>query len=175
MESPSAKRYLVFANAYSPQFQDQAFVYVFDTQSNKVSTGVHAARTELRGVGRCAMPEHQASRCRRVRFELSCPPARAARAHYNFGSARLPKVVSKVSVGPRPVHLYAIPELQTIWTHSDGQGTFDVIAMDDVSKLSATSIKVGSQHGIYPARSAPACSQPASNAARKDPLSYNSM
>jgi hypothetical protein len=43
MENPSAKRYLVFANAYSPQFQDQAFVYVFDTQTNKVSTGMHGS------------------------------------------------------------------------------------------------------------------------------------
>ncbi len=53
------------------------------------------------------------------------------------------QVVSKVAVGPRPVHLYAIPELQTVWTHSDGLGAFDVIHIDDISKLRASQVKVG--------------------------------
>ena len=28
-------------------------------------------------------------------------------------------------VGVRPVHIYALPEDNSVWTHSDGEGTFD--------------------------------------------------
>lgn len=85
MEDATAKKYHVFANAYSATKQTESFVYVFDTSTNKV--------------------------------------------------------VSKVQVGPRPVHIYAIPELQAVWTHSDGLGAFDVITIDDVSKLKASQVK----------------------------------
>ena len=52
------------------------------------------------------------------------------------------QVVSKIPVGGRPVHIYAIPELQTVWTHSDSSGSFDVVNITDASKLSASKIKV---------------------------------
>ena len=36
MESPSTKKFHVFVNAYSPQLQDESFMYIFDTVDDKV-------------------------------------------------------------------------------------------------------------------------------------------
>ena len=45
MENASARKYYVFANAYSATLQNESFVYVFDTTASKVSAA--AAITSL--------------------------------------------------------------------------------------------------------------------------------
>jgi hypothetical protein len=36
MESPQTKKFHVFVNAYSPQLQNESFMYIFDTVADKV-------------------------------------------------------------------------------------------------------------------------------------------
>ena len=50
----------------------------------------------------------------------------------------LPQYVSRVRVGARPVHLYFVENAGEIWSHSDAEGTFYVISINDVTKLNAT-------------------------------------
>ncbi|DBA84773.1 TPA: hypothetical protein ACH3X1_005812 [Trebouxia sp. C0004] len=54
-------------------------------------------------------------------------------------------VIARVSVGPLPVHIYVINPTREVWSHSDTDGTFDVIAVadiaaGDVTKLNATNV-----------------------------------
>ena len=51
---------------------------------------------------------------------------------------RAPQVIDRIQVGPRPVHMFAVPETLEVWTHSDAAGTFDVISIDDTDSLNAT-------------------------------------
>jgi hypothetical protein len=53
----------------------------------------------------------------------------------------LTQVVQKVAAGMRPAHLYAVPELEELWTHPDGLGTFEVLSMSDPSRMAFTGIK----------------------------------
>ena len=48
------------------------------------------------------------------------------------------QVINRIVVGPRPVHMFAVPETLEVWAHSDAAGTFDVISIDDTNKLNAT-------------------------------------
>jgi len=50
----------------------------------------------------------------------------------------LRQVVNRIQVGPRPVHMFAVPETLQVWAHSDAAGTFDVISIDDADSLNAT-------------------------------------
>ena len=50
----------------------------------------------------------------------------------------LAQYVSRVRVGARPVHLYFVEDAGEVWSHSDAEGTFYVISINDVTKLHAT-------------------------------------
>lgn len=43
------------------------------------------------------------------------------------------EVVARVKVDPNPVHLYSIPSLGEIWTHSDELATFNIIHLSNLS------------------------------------------
>ena len=45
------------------------------------------------------------------------------------------EIVSRLDTGDRPVHLYAVYFRNEVWAHADGNGTFDVLSIDDTSKL----------------------------------------
>ena len=50
-------------------------------------------------------------------------------------------------MGPRPVHIYVVNPTREVWTHSDVDGSFDVIAIadiaaGDVTQLNATNVPV---------------------------------
>ena len=50
-------------------------------------------------------------------------------------------------MGPLPVHIYVVNPTREVWSHSDTDGTFDVIAVadiaaGDVTKLNATNVPV---------------------------------
>lgn len=44
------------------------------------------------------------------------------------------EVVSRVAVGPNPVHIYSVSPARETWSHSDLLGTFDVISWDDIGQ-----------------------------------------
>ncbi|KAL3150830.1 hypothetical protein ABBQ32_000588 [Trebouxia sp. C0010 RCD-2024] len=52
------------------------------------------------------------------------------------------QIIARVSVSPLPVHIYVVNPTREVWTHSDTDGTFDVIAIADVAagNLTATSV-----------------------------------
>ena len=57
------------------------------------------------------------------------------------------QIIARVAVSPLPVHIYVVNPAREIWTHSDTDGTFDVIAVadiaaGDVTTLSATNVAV---------------------------------
>ena len=56
------------------------------------------------------------------------------------GSAALmhAQVVGRVRVGPLPVHGYNIPQLGQFWAHSDIDGTFYIIPVDNINGSAAT-------------------------------------
>ena len=49
------------------------------------------------------------------------------------------QIISRVQVGPRPVHIYSINQTSTAWSHADGDGYFYVIPAN-----SSTNVSVGS-------------------------------
>jgi hypothetical protein len=51
------------------------------------------------------------------------------------------KVVSRVLVGPRPVHSYAVYTRNQFWTHADGDGFFYVIDLEDIDKHSGKPVR----------------------------------
>ena len=51
-----------------------------------------------------------------------------------FLDAETHKVESRVVVGPRPVHSYSVYTQNQYWTHSDGDGHFYVIDLEDITK-----------------------------------------
>jgi len=51
------------------------------------------------------------------------------------------KVVAKTEVGPRVVHSYGVYPQNEFWMHSDGNGLFYVIHLDDLSKSSHDDIE----------------------------------
>lgn len=59
-----------------------------------------------------------------------------------FFDARKKEVVSRVLVGPRPVHSYAVHTQNQYWTHSDGNGFFYVINLDDIDNHTGKPVKV---------------------------------
>lgn len=54
-------------------------------------------------------------------------------------------------MSPLPVHIYVVNPTREVWTHSDTDGTFDVIAIADVAagNLTATKVPV-SCHASHP-------------------------
>ena len=48
------------------------------------------------------------------------------------------QVINRIQVAPRPVHMFAVPETLQVWAHSDAEGTFDVISIDETDRTSAT-------------------------------------
>ncbi len=50
------------------------------------------------------------------------------------------QIVARVQVGARPVHIYSV--VGTVWSHSDAQGTFDVIALAKPTVLNTSSVPV---------------------------------
>eukprot|EP01023_Acetabularia_acetabulum_P005649 TRINITY_DN12314_c0_g1_i5.p2 TRINITY_DN12314_c0_g1~~TRINITY_DN12314_c0_g1_i5.p2 ORF type:complete len:515 (-),score=126.84 TRINITY_DN12314_c0_g1_i5:296-1840(-) len=51
------------------------------------------------------------------------------------------KIVARVEVGPRPVHSYAVYEMNEYWTHPDSEGQFDVIKLGNFSSLHADGVE----------------------------------
>ncbi len=59
------------------------------------------------------------------------------------------QIVARVSVSPRPVHVYAVDLTQEVWTHSDTDGTFDIFNLDEPSQLNKTNVPVSAlQHTV---------------------------
>ncbi|CAK0787274.1 hypothetical protein CVIRNUC_010492 [Coccomyxa viridis] len=58
-------------------------------------------------------------------------------------------VVGRVRVGPLPVHGYNIPQLGQFWAHSDIDGTFYIIPVDNINGSAATvaDYKTNTGHG----------------------------
>ena len=52
------------------------------------------------------------------------------------------QIIARVSVSPLPVHIYVVNPTREVWTHSDTDGTFDVIAVSDVAAGNLTATKV---------------------------------
>ena len=57
------------------------------------------------------------------------------------------QIIARVSVSPLPVHIYVVNPTREVWTHSDEDGTFDVISIGDIAdsdptQLNATSVPV---------------------------------
>lgn len=52
------------------------------------------------------------------------------------------QIVARVSVSPRPVHIYAVDLTQEVWTHSDADGTFDIFSVDEPSQLNTSNVPV---------------------------------
>lgn len=59
-----------------------------------------------------------------------------------FFDAVTEEVVSRVLVGPRPVHSYCVHTQNQYWTHADGDGFFYVVSMDDLDRHSGNPVKV---------------------------------
>ena len=52
------------------------------------------------------------------------------------------QIIARVSVSPLPVHIYVVNPTREVWTHSDTDGTFDVIAVADIAAGNLTATKV---------------------------------
>lgn len=50
-------------------------------------------------------------------------------------------VISKPVTGVRPLHIYAVPGRDEVWTHLDGEGSFDVFHMSQVRYRSISGVK----------------------------------
>lgn len=48
------------------------------------------------------------------------------------------QVVARIKVGARPVHMYSINQTSSVWAHSDAEGTFYVIPVDNPENISVT-------------------------------------
>jgi len=58
-----------------------------------------------------------------------------------FFDAEKEEVVSRVVVGPRPVHSYGVYTQNQYWAHADGDGFFYVIHLDDIEQHSGNPVK----------------------------------
>ncbi len=57
--------------------------------------------------------------------------------------AKALQVAARIRVGGRPVHAYSINQTNTVWSHSDAEGTFYVIAVNNSQNLTvATTVPV---------------------------------
>ena len=59
------------------------------------------------------------------------------------------QIIARVSVNPLPVHIYVVNPTREVWSHSDEDGTFDVISIEDIAagdptQLNATNVPVSS-------------------------------
>ena len=52
------------------------------------------------------------------------------------------QIIARVEVSPLPVHIYVVNPTREVWTHSDTDGTFDVISTADVAAGNLTATKV---------------------------------
>lgn len=52
------------------------------------------------------------------------------------------QIIARIEVSPLPVHIYVVNPTREVWTHSDADGTFDVIAIADVAAGNLTATKV---------------------------------
>ena len=50
------------------------------------------------------------------------------------------QIIARVSVSPLPVHIYVVNPTREVWTHSDTDGTFDVIAIADIANANVTTL-----------------------------------
>jgi hypothetical protein len=50
------------------------------------------------------------------------------------------QIVARIKVGARPVHIYSINQTSSIWSHSDAEGSFYVIPVNNSQNLTATAI-----------------------------------
>jgi YVTN family beta-propeller protein len=61
------------------------------------------------------------------------------------------ELVSKIPVGNSPVHIYFVEHRNEIWSRADGEGNFDVISLEDVTKLAKADVtespEVANKHG----------------------------
>ena len=48
-----------------------------------------------------------------------------------------PQIVGRIQVGALPVHGYNVPQLSQFWAHSDINGTFSVIDVNNVNATAA--------------------------------------
>jgi hypothetical protein len=56
--------------------------------------------------------------------------------------AVLQQVVARIKVGARPVHMYSINQTSSVWAHSDAEGTFYVIPLNNSQNISvATTVR----------------------------------
>ena len=54
-------------------------------------------------------------------------------------------------MGSRPVHLYSVNQTNSVWSHSDAEGTFYVIALTASSNLSVVAkVPVGASKFCHP-------------------------
>lgn len=52
--------------------------------------------------------------------------------------------VSRLRVGARPVHIYAVNQTNTLWSHSDAEGIFYIIPLNNTNNISVSkTVKVG--------------------------------
>jgi hypothetical protein len=51
------------------------------------------------------------------------------------------EVIKKVGCGQNPFHLYAIPWLDEVWSHLDGEGKFDVFRMSEPRYRAAVGVR----------------------------------
>nr|QOL01286.1 putative extracellular protein TR9_087 [Trebouxia lynnae] len=57
-------------------------------------------------------------------------------------------IIARVSVSPLPVHIYVVNPTREVWTHSDTDGTFDVIAVADIAAGDVTSLNATNVPGL---------------------------
>ena len=71
------------------------------------------------------------------------------------------QIIARVEVSPLPVHIYVVNPTREVWTHSDTDGTFDVISVADVAagNLTATKVPVSLALGIHFRHNRLACSR----------------
>lgn len=50
------------------------------------------------------------------------------------------QIVARIKVGARPVHLYSVNQTSSIWSHSDAEGSFYVIPVNNSQNLTVTRV-----------------------------------
>lgn len=70
-----------------------------------------------------------------VWFPCPLPILRVSLSLTHWLKAYLPQVAARIRVGGRPVHAYSINQTNTVWSHSDAEGIFYVIAVNNSQNL----------------------------------------
>ena len=51
------------------------------------------------------------------------------------------EIITKVSTGSKPLHIYGVTRFDEVWVHLDGDGSFDVFKMSQVKYRSSSAVK----------------------------------